>query len=192
MSRKTSLSTQTGKLNIVIRKNREIDKGLITKFCNEFFSEWAFIVHEKDKEPLTGIIEGIHYHIVANAKDKNKRLATWLNVIVDYFKFKDSNGIEIDKYQSLEGSLQYLIHKNDPDKTQHKFEEVVYKWNEDDIKLFMCTEYNNMTLSRLEALCKQFDSIIEVYRQIPFEWCYNAGKRGLVKEIFDIYHKVGY
>ena len=70
---KASLNTQTGKLFIVIRKNKEIDINKIKAYCKEYGKEYAFICHAKDIDFATGVVIPVHYHIIMNAKDNRKR-----------------------------------------------------------------------------------------------------------------------
>ena len=161
---KAPLSTQTGKLFIVIRKNKEISIDKIKAYCEKFGKEYAFIVHKNDKDKDTGEIIPIHYHIVLNAIDKNKRLSTHLNDIAKFFDFDNLNGVEIDKYRSLESALQYLLHKNDKDKTQHKFEEIVSNFNKDELLNYITCDVSTLTFDFVYSLCKSSNNIIEVIR----------------------------
>ena len=64
MSRKSSLNTQTGKLFIVIRKTpsimETIDNDKVISYCKTFGRDYVFICHEKDIEPVSGLVETIH------------------------------------------------------------------------------------------------------------------------------------
>ena len=129
MRQKYPLTTQTKKVFIVIRKNKKIPKQLLLEYVNTYFDEYSFIEHENDIEPITKIVEGCHYHIIGNLKEdySRDRLKTTLNHIVDFFHFDNANGIEIDKYDNYVLGIQYLIHKNNPEKTQHKSIDVISK-----------------------------------------------------------------
>ena len=160
MSRKCSLTTQTGKIFLVIRKNKKIDKNMIAAYLKEYAIDYAFIEHEKDIEPVTGLVEGVHYHIVYNAKDKRMRLATILNNVVSYFGFKDSNGIEIEKYTSFELSIQYLIHKNNPEKTQHKPEEIISNIDKDLLNTYLTCDMEVLSFDYIYSLCNSNSTIL--------------------------------
>ena len=64
---KYPLTTQTSKLFVVIRKNKEISLDLLKSYCEEYFEQYAFIKHENDIDALTGYVIPVHYHIVGNA-----------------------------------------------------------------------------------------------------------------------------
>lgn len=172
MSRKCSLSTQTGKLFIVIRKApsimEKIDNDKVLNYCKTFGKEYAFILHDKDVEPVTGEVESKHYHIVMKAQNGDKRLSTHLNDIVSYFGFEDNNGICIEKYDSLEGSLQYLIHKNNPEKTQHKVSEIITNIDKGDLNTYLTVdlESNEISFDRVSSICLESSNIIEVIKSL--------------------------
>lgn len=162
-----SLDSQTTKINLVIRKNKKIPLNLIVDYLEKNANEYAFIEHTRDISPKTAEVEGVHYHIVFNAKYKKIRLSTRLNGIVDFFGFDNAFGIEIEPYRSLEASLQYLIHKNNPEKTQHSISEVITNFDEGDFKTLMNCEIDNvMSFDRLYASIVASDNIIDVIRDI--------------------------
>ena len=106
---KAPLTCQSTKACIVIRKNMSIPKSRIEEYCKTYFKWYAFIEHKGDIEPTTGIVEGTHYHIVGDYLTQRVRFSTRLEEIVKFFRFDNNNGIEIDKYQSMILSVQYLI-----------------------------------------------------------------------------------
>lgn len=159
------LETKTIKLNIVIRKNIEIDKSKIKAFCEERYNYYAFIEHKGDISKIDGVVEGVHYHIVARAKQK-QRIATILNDIVRYFGFDNPFGVQIEPYRSLEGSLQYLIHKNDKDKTQHDISEIIHNFDKEEFDTLMTSENDTLTIDRLIVLINQSDTFTQLFRAI--------------------------
>lgn len=159
------LDTKTQKLNIVIRKNKSIDKGLLQRFCEERYNVYAFIEHKGDISVITGEVESVHYHIVAKAKAK-QRISTILNDIQSFFGFENQFGIQVEPYKSLEGSLQYLIHRNDKDKTQHDISEVIHNFNKDEFVTLMTTENDTLTIDRLIVLINQSDTMTQLFRSI--------------------------
>lgn len=156
-----NLGTRTKNVNIVIRKNREINKDRLIEWLGSNCDKYAFIVHEKDIN-LEGFVEGIHYHIVITLY-KATRLSTTLTSICDYLEITPF-GVEIDKTNNLEGSLQYLIHKNDKQKTQHDISEVIHNWETSEFLTIMNSDANNgaLTLERLIELCKESETLLDV------------------------------
>lgn len=163
---KCSLSTQTAKLFIVIRKNRSIDLDKIKSYCSNYGNEYAFIKHENDIDSATGVIIPVHYHIVMNAKDKKKRLKTHLNDLCEFFGFKDSNGIEIDKYRSYENALQYLIHKNNKEKTPHKADEIITNIDKDELNTYLSVDTFTISFDYIYSLCLSSSNIVEIIKAV--------------------------
>lgn len=184
MSRNTSLDTQTYKHFVVIRKNIEIPLNILLDFLDENYDQYALIVHDKDYDKKTGIVVPIHYHYVGNLKKKRVRLQTTLNDLCKYLKFKDSHGIEIDKYKNIENSLQYLIHKNNPEKFQYEFDKIKYKgWTKDELTTLITSDCVGMNFDRVLSICQNYDSIIDVIREIGFT--HYARYRSTIRDIHE-------
>lgn len=163
---KCSLATQTGKLFIVIRKNKAIAFSKIKEYCETFGKEFAFIEHKNDIDPITKAVIPVHYHIVMNAKDNRKRLATHLNDLSSFFGFHDNNGIEVDKYRTYESAIQYLIHKNNPEKTQHKINEVVSNIDKDELTTYMTMDTMTISFDLVYSVCRNAHNIIDVIKSL--------------------------
>lgn len=163
---KASLTTQTAKLFIVIRKNKEIPLNKIEAYCREYGNEYAFICHKCDIDPITGAVIPVHYHIVMNAKEKRQRLSTHLENISSFFGFKDNNGIEIDKYRSYESALQYLIHKNDSQKTQHNISEIHTNIDKDELTTLISLDTFTMSFELVYSTCLHANNIVDVIRSL--------------------------
>lgn len=161
---KASLESKTNKICVVVRKNKKIDIATIKNWCETYCDLYAFIEHEQDITPQ-GVKEGCHYHIVARLKER-KRLATTLNELVFGLGLDNGIGIEIDRYNCLEGSIQYLIHKNDLDKTQHKPSEIVTNLPKEELETILEAENDSLTFDRLFFLCKHSKSKCEIMRAI--------------------------
>ena len=74
---KASLESKSFKVCLVIRKNCYFNSSLITSFCDTYFERYAWIMHDKDINPSTKEVEGVHYHLVGKLKER-VRLATSL------------------------------------------------------------------------------------------------------------------
>lgn len=168
MIRNAPLSTQTAKHFVVIRKNRAYPINVIKDFLNANYKHWALIVHKEDKDPITGEIIPIHYHYVGDCMRRYVRMSTILNEIAKALK-TDTNGIEVDKYKNLELSLQYLIHKNNPEKTQHELKDILFNgWTLEELKTFITSDSTGINFDRVLSVCKEFNSIVDVIREIGF------------------------
>ena len=75
--------------------------------------EFSYILHNPDDDDLNK-----HYHLVLYFKGKVKRFSTILNI------FKGAH-IEATNQQRYKRCIQYLVHKNDPDKYQYKQNEII-------------------------------------------------------------------
>lgn len=166
MSLSSKLTCQSTKANIVIRKNREIKADKLDAYCKEYFSRYAWIEHKGDISVKTGEVEGVHYHIVGDFKASKVAFSTRLNTIAAFFNFENADGIEIDKYNSLIGSLQYLTHQNQPDKTPHKKDEIHYGgFDKTDFDMYMEASCDDViTFDYLFGLVCESNNIIEVIR----------------------------
>lgn len=136
----STLETRTKYVNLVIRKleypNNFEDKlrEFVTSECTTF----AYIKHEHDVNGY-GEIEHLHYHLVLVYKEA-KRLSTHLFYLTSFFKFPNANGIEISKTTSRTSSIQYLLHKNNPEKTQHKIDEIISSIDKDELQVILDAE----------------------------------------------------
>lgn len=167
MSKKKPLTCQSRQVDIVIRKNREIPQSKIKEYCIENFEQYAFIEHKGDTKPETGEVEGVHYHICGIMKGNKIAFSTRLNTIVAFFKFDNTNGIEIDQYRTLEGAIQYLVHKNQPEKTQHRKEEIITNIPASDFEIYFNADIGNViTFDLLYCACMKANNIIEVIKEL--------------------------
>lgn len=130
----SNLTTQTKYVNVCIRKlSYPHDfEAKLREYVTSQCSTYSYIKHEHDINGY-GEVEGLHYHLVLVYKERS-RLVTFLNRIADHFGFANSDGIEIGKTISTTNSIQYLIHKNNPEKTQHKVEEIVTSYPIEELK----------------------------------------------------------
>lgn len=164
--KKASLTCQSKKVCIVIRKGKEISIDKIKSYCETCFSRYAFIEH-KNHLDLNGNVIPVHYHIVGDFFDSKVAFSTRLNTICAVFGFENADGVEIDKYDSLERSIQYLTHKNQPEKTQMNKEDIITNIEKQEFELLYTSENGEiMTFDRLFALCYENLNIIGVIQAI--------------------------
>lgn len=167
MSRRKPLSCQSKKVCIVIRKNKTIPIDKLKDYCFSYFDKFAFIEHCKDIDSVSGEIIPVHYHIVGDFKTSKIPFSTRLNEICTFFHFDNSNGIEIDQYNSLECSIQYLTHKNQSEKTQHKKEEIIHNFDVGEFEvLYNASSSDIITFDLIFITCLESNSIVEVIRKI--------------------------
>lgn len=164
----SNLESKATKVTIVIRKNIAIDTDLLNSFALEYFDRYAWICHEKDISPKDMVVEGIHYHLVGNLKERT-RLGTILNRLVKHMGFKDPFGIEIQCAGSIEGCYQYLIHKNDLDKTPHDIKEITSNIPAEELKTLMDMSFTDTTITqdRIDVLVNDNVRYVPASKTLP-------------------------
>lgn len=152
---------KTKYVNIVVRKKdikiSERD-NLILQWCMDKCENYAYIYHKNDLS-IEGVREDEHLHLVCVLKE-SVRLATTLNSFCGFISLT-TLGVEIDKAHSIEGSIQYLIHKNDKQKTPHEVKEIVSNYG-DELLTLLSVDCENLTPQRLRYLCKTCQSNYEL------------------------------
>lgn len=186
MSRKYPLTTQTRQLFIVIRKTGKETPNIevVDKYCKEYFEEYSYICHEHDIDPITKLAIPKHYHICGRSNKSKTRLSTHLEDLVKFFKFENNHGIEIDKYDNYVKALQYLVHKNNPEKTQHKVSEVITSFEDQDFANIMASESGEtISFDLVYAVCRTSNNIVEVIKSIGFHTYHKY--RNTIRDIWD-------
>ena len=149
-------------VNICIRKNDiDIEKynDDILSWLKENCENYAYIYHRDDIN-LEGKKEDKHIHIVCILKER-KRLLTIFNSFTNRLVL-NSTGIMIDKCNSLEGSIQYLIHKNDPLKTPHKISDIVSNFDNEQLELLIGADCKSLTPQRLFNIVSSAETNYEI------------------------------
>ena len=186
MSRSTSLTCQSVNVDLVIRKNKQISLDKIKAYCEKYCLKYAFIEHKGDIEPTTGEVEGVHYHLVLKYSASKVAFSTRLNEICDFFGFENSFGIQIDKIVSLERCLQYLIHKNNPEKTPHNKADIIHNFEQSEFDILMeSSQGETITFDRLYSTILEANNIIEVIRSLGI-----GNYRTWRNVIWDIYNEI--
>lgn len=160
------LTQKTKYINIVVRKldinisDRDKD---IKKWCANNCEFYAYIYHRHDHN-LEGQIEHEHLHLVCIIKN-SQRLSTTLNSFCEAVSLT-TLGVMIDKCNSYEGSIQYLIHKNDEEKDQHTIDEIVTNYSKEEINTLMDYEFIALTPQRLRYIVKTAHSNYEIIEKL--------------------------
>lgn len=139
-----NLLTRTKYVNFVIRKlsyPNDFENKLL-EFCKAECDRYSYIAHENDINGY-GEIESLHYHLVL-VYHTAKRLSTHLNYLCDILGFNNNNGIEISQTKSEVLSIQYLLHKNNPEKTQHNISEITSSISTDELQTILDSESDNV------------------------------------------------
>ena len=145
-----SLNSKTKFVNLVVRKKGidiESYKDKIIQWCNTNCELYVGIFHLHDHSVVTGEIEEPHLHLVMTMKER-KLLSTFLNSFCHDMNF-NTLGIMIDKVNSYEGSIQYLLHKNDKLKDQHYFNELFHNYDESELKTIIECDTQTLSVEKL-------------------------------------------
>ena len=166
-NKKIPLTSQVRDLFIVIRKNKVLPKKVMIEYCESMFDKYAFIEHKNDIEPITGLVEGCHYHIWAHVRDKGVAKSTHINAILKAFKFDTDDGICIEQIANKVLAMQYLIHKNNPEKTQHEVKDVVSNIDKDELNLMFTSDTGEVvSFDLIYTLCRVSTSICQIIKAL--------------------------
>ena len=161
------LSKKTRFCTICIRKlvyPTNFDNKLV-EYLNSFCETYTYIKHDNDIN-VNGEYENTHYHLVVVYK-QNQRLSTRLNNIVDYFGFDNAFGIKVEKTISNIASIQYLIHKNNPEKTQHSIDEIKCNYDRGELKCIIESENDRVTtFDYIYSVLVEEDNLTEVIKRL--------------------------
>ena len=119
----------------LVEYTKEQIKAMVEDFCDRYTNtKYAYICHDKDTSPDGAV--PTHYHIYFKFKSP---------VHFPYLKEAFPYG-DIEKARSGNACVQYLIHKNNPEKTQYSKDEVISNFTQDELEyLFL----NNKKLEKL-------------------------------------------
>ena len=121
-------NNQTKLFDIVIEYsdlNNEniIDFDLLRAVLSGSADFYAFILHDKDINELTGELKRPHIHIYVKTYNRTRRL-TYLKLLSRNLEI-DPNRITIINADNEILRIQYMIHKNNPDKYQYESDHII-------------------------------------------------------------------
>lgn len=122
----------------------------LKNYCNENCLSFAFNMHDKDINE-DGSKKWLHLHMALVMKKRNKdypKLCTILNELAKECEI-DGQSIQIDEMTSENGSIQYLIHKRDPQKAQYEELDVVSSYTQEELHTIMESDCDTMCVSYL-------------------------------------------
>lgn len=176
-----ALSTHTKYVSLVIQQQKQqLDYGKLTEWLNTNCSMWAYITHNKDKYD-DGTDKGLHIHVKCVLNESNVRLSTTLNSVSQYL-YIEKDAFTIEKMESIEGSLQYLIHKNDKKKAQYDIDEIKTNMTQSELCSYIYADSTTINTESLIAVCSQnYHSKIAILRAIGLR--YYTQYRGVISDI---------
>ena len=151
-----ALSDKTKKAVIIFTDKDFADSGYAMEFRGRLLQEglpsidaqtYAFILHDLDTYPENkidangnylarkGDFKTPHFHLYVESRF-TRRLGTYISKLSQATGV-DAQLISAERCVSTEGAIQYLIHKNDPDKHQYSQVEVMTNIPKDELALIM-------------------------------------------------------
>lgn len=131
-----------------------------------FPCKYYCIIHDKDILD-TGELKGLHIHLVITFNSRI-RLKTALNRICQGFKINDVNAVSISPVHDLTLCIQYLVHKNNPEKHLYKINEVFTNAEEEFYSQVMINACSLEYDGDLFTLCLNSENKIDVLKKIGF------------------------
>ena len=130
----------------VLTYDEQYIKAFFNKYDNDVI-EYAYILHENDVNEK-GEVEQAHYHICM-------RKINGSNFGFDVLKSAFPVG-KIERGRTWEYMLQYLLHKNAPEKTQHTIEEIITNIDGGTLDLYL---KSTPSVKKRSALERNFDKL---------------------------------
>lgn len=94
-------------------------------------THYAYALHNKDVDPLTNEPKAEHTHIVIEMRKGGNIRFKYLKEVFPYG--------DIENTKSINASVQYLLHLNDPKKTQYDKSIIRTNWNEAKLEDYLTT-----------------------------------------------------
>lgn len=126
-------------------------KGCILEFLKEEDAQrYAFILHDCDIN-AEGEEKTPHIHLYAEFTASGRRLGTYLNLLASY-TLLNPLAISVEKATDPEAVIQYLIHKNAPEKYQYPVEQVITNIPKDELEMIMSHEDTAFTVDYIQSV----------------------------------------
>lgn len=168
-----NLTTQTAKINCVLSLNDSAYEKVndimqhLAEWCETNCKMYAFILHDKDTLD-DGTLKTPHLHLVALLNSNRWRLSTTLNNISAATGLNEL-AISIDKTSDFNGSIQYLIHRNNKDKYQYNVIDIQTNLPSGELDVYLTSETGGVSIELLVSIVKKHRSIIDIIREIGLQ-----------------------
>ena len=144
----------------VLTYDEEYLKAFVNNYENDVI-EYAYILHENDVNEK-GEVEQAHYHLCIRKRNKTN------------FKFETLKHAfpvgKIEQGRTWEYMLQYLLHKNAPEKTPHSVEEIVTNIDGGTLDLYLKSTPSVKKKNSLEYQLQKLKDDIVDYKILQFEF----------------------
>lgn len=153
-------------------RGKEFYYERLKAYCDTHCVNYAFIMHDKDIND-DGTVKFLHIHMALTMVKVNKdykKLNTILNELAKECEI-DGQSIQIDEMTSENGSIQYLIHKRDPQKAQYEEADVCTNYTAEELHTIMEADIDTICVSYLlqvvdECRCNR----IEIMQKIGLRY----------------------
>lgn len=186
----SNLNTRTQFHNVIISlKNVNVGNTLerLKEYCNSNYQVYGFIVHDKDVGE-DGTPKTPHIHLVGIYRNNRTRLSTTIKEMSENV-FVSTLAISIDKASDLNGSFQYLIHKNNESKHQYDIEEIITNLSREELDVYLQRPSNGVSLEKIIEVITFNQSKIQIMRLLGFE--VYARYRNVINDIYYEIHEAG-
>ena len=144
----------------VLTYDEEYLKAFVNNYENDVI-EYAYILHENDVNEK-GEVEQAHYHLCIRKRNKSN------------FKFETLKHAfpvgKIEQGRTWEYMLQYLLHKNAPEKTPHSVDEIVTNIDAGTLDLYLKSTPSVKKKNSLEYQFQKLKDDIVDYKILQFEF----------------------
>ena len=157
----------------VLTYDEQYIKAFFNKYDNDVI-EYAYILHENDVNEK-GEVEQAHYHICMRKTNKT-------NFKFDMLKHAFPVG-KIEQGRTWEYMLQYLLHKNHPERTPHTEQEIVTNIDMGTLDLYL---KSTPSVKKKSALERNFDKLqddILEYKILQYQFREQLGKNKLYRKL---------
>jgi hypothetical protein len=144
-------------------------------FLNGECDSYAYILHSLDVELDEGGMPVVredgslslktpHFHFVC-VLNSVTRVSTFIKRVADATGLSPL-AITASKCSSVESSVQYLIHKNDPEKHQYPVSDIVRKWDDSEFDLIMASVASEVSFDYFWRIVVSSQSIADVVKAV--------------------------
>ena len=169
MAKNESISKLITKVNAVI-DFKDFDENKVRacfpnlkKYLDDFASVYGFIFHNLDVLP-TGTLKTYHIHAVFTLK-KRKRISTIINDLANACDVS-TFAVTVESMTSFEGSFQYLLHKNNPEKFQYPVSDIVTNMEADEVEVMLDARSVGVGFAEIKAICIASTDMLDVIERL--------------------------
>lgn len=182
-----SVNSQTTKVNLVVNipysQTKEQVESALGSFLGKYGANWFYVFHDKDTKSDTGESKTPHFHVLFQSSDgKKHRLLWYMTRLAECMSIDNLNVISAEIWKNYESDVQYLIHKNNPERYQYELGEVKCYDSEEFKKVLSLAISPTLTIDRIVSTCLECERLHEVY--IALGLGVSQMYRGLISDIW--------